>query len=223
MTITELGIITASNGLALTDGQLGKLSDYAGLLRAKNQVVNLISRKDEENILSKHLLHSLTLVLPKVTLAGIGQGSRVFDLGTGGGLPGIPLKIARPDLSLLLCDSILKKITAVSEMVRDLGLSTISAITDRAENLATRSEHKQRYDYVVTRAVAPLDELAQWSRGLLKPKGILLCLKGGDLRSEMEQAQRLKFITSVEEANLTLEGFDEFLQEEKKIVRVTMV
>ena len=192
MTITELGNITAANGLILTDAQLERLSTYAELLCAKNHVVNLISRKDEENILSKHILHSLTLVLPNVTLAGIPTGANVFDLGTGGGLPGIPIKIARPDLSIILCDSIAKKIAAVTEMTNSMQLDSCQAITQRGETLAQQKQHRHRYDVVVTRAVAPLEELLRWSHGLLSKGGVLLSLKGGDLTEEIATARNFK-------------------------------
>ena len=223
MTINELAEISVTNGLILSDDQLAKLSKYAELLRAKNQVVNLISRKDEENILSKHILHSLTLIFPELPMAEIPQGAKVFDLGTGGGLPGIPIKIARSDISLTLCDSIAKKIAATNEIANDLNLKNTQAITDRAENLAMKKQHKQMYDVVITRAVAKLDELIQWSHGLLKKNGVLLALKGGDIQDEIIRTKGFRFVRSVEEAPLSLKGYDEFLKEEKKIVRVMFV
>ena len=185
--------------------------------------MNLISRKDEENILSKHILHSLTLIFPHIHLAGIPQGGKVFDLGTGGGLPGIPIKIARPDIGLVLCDSIAKKIAATDEIAKRLSLKDTSAITARAEELALQTPHKQKYDVVVTRAVAPLNELLNWSRSLLKSGGILLSLKGGELAEEIHKAGQIKFVKSVKEEMLSLVGYDEFMKEEKKIVRVTVI
>jgi 16S rRNA (guanine527-N7)-methyltransferase len=223
MTITELGTVAKANGFILSELQLQKLSQYAELLRAKNQVVNLISRKDEENILSKHILHSLTLIFPDVSLAGIPTNARVFDLGTGGGLPGIPVAIARDDLRVTACDSIGKKIAAVSEMAQALGLSRFAAITGRAEDLARSKEHRNAYDCIITRAVAPLDELMKWTCDLLKKGGTLLALKGGDLSEETQRAKQLKFVRHIEENILTLTGFDEFALEEKKIVRVTVI
>ncbi len=223
MTIAALNVIAAANGLQLSDEQLGKLSTYAELLRTKNQVVNLISRKDEENVLSKHILHSLTLVFPHIDLAGISGEAKVFDLGTGGGLPGIPIKIARPDISLVLRDSIGKKIAATEAMAKALSLDKTQAIIARAELLTKQKEHKRKYDVVITRAVAPLDELLNWSRELLKSGGILLSLKGGDLTEETEKAERLKFIKSIEVKKLSLVGYDEFMKEEKKIVRVRII
>jgi len=220
MTITELGAICDANGLPLRDEQLAKLDAFATALRAKNQVVNLISRKDEENILAKHILHSLALVFPHV--AGIVEGANVFDLGSGGGLPGIPIAIARPDIRMTLCDSIAKKIVAVSEIITSLELQ-IKTIADRAENIALKNEHRNKYDMVITRAVAPLDELVKWSHGLLKKGGALLALKGGNIQEEMANAKKSKFVASLEEAPLSLQGYDEFMKEEKKIVRAKLV
>jgi 16S rRNA (guanine527-N7)-methyltransferase len=222
MTITELGAITEANGLRLSDEKLVKLGEYAELLCAKNKIVNLISRKDEENIISKHILHSLTLILPHISLGGIHNEAKVFDLGTGGGLPGIPIGIARPDISITLCDSIGKKIAAVKEMTNALGLSHIVSVTDRAENLANNKAHKHQYDFVITRAVAPLDELLKWSHSLVKKNGTLLSLKGGNLDDEKKNAKKVNFATNIDEEILSLEGFDEFAKEEKKIVRVRL-
>jgi 16S rRNA (guanine527-N7)-methyltransferase len=223
MTITELGAVSEANGLLLSEAQLEKLGAYAGLLRAKNQVVNLISRKDEENIIAKHILHSLTMIFSHLALAGIPKGADVFDLGTGGGLPGIPIKIARPDISITLCDSIAKKITAVREMAQTLDLDNVAVFSDRAENLPKSNAFKKKYTVVLTRAVAPLDQLLVWSYPLLKKNGTLLALKGGNLEEEKNKVKKLKFVQNMEEEILSLKGYDKFAKEEKKIVRVTIV
>src|SRR5438046_1857130 len=96
MNITELSQTLSQNGVELSPTQLKQIEQYSELLKEWNGKVNLISRKDEDNILSKHVLHSLTLAMPAI--AEIPHAADVLDLGTGGGLPGIPLKIARPDL-----------------------------------------------------------------------------------------------------------------------------
>lgn len=222
MTIRELGDICEANGLLLTEIQLAKLNKYAELLRAKNKDVNLISRKDEENILSKHILHSLSLTMLTIPGVGFEIQSRVFDLGTGGGMPGIPVKIAQPDISLVMCDSIAKKIAAVSEFSTTLNLQTL-CVTGRAEELAKKKLHKGQYDVVITRAVAPLDELLIWSQYLLRKKGTLFALKGGNVEPELDRALKLQFVDSVEVSPIPLLGYDEFIKEEKKIVRVRMV
>ncbi|MEI8133582.1 MAG: 16S rRNA (guanine(527)-N(7))-methyltransferase RsmG [bacterium] len=223
MTTSELAEIVKLNGLDLSDQTLRKIEQYAELLRETNQVVNLISRKDEENILSKHILHSLTLTMPLLHHAGIPNNAWVFDLGTGGGLPGIPLKIIRDDLRVVLCDSIAKKVVAVGEMVQKLGLQNCLAITARGESLSSQNAHRKKYDVVVTRAVAPLVGLLTWSQDLLKRGGVLLALKGGNLDAEIAEASKLRFVKSIKEQPLTLNGYAEFATEEKKIVRVELV
>ena len=155
-------------------------------------------------------------------------GARTFydttgGLGTGGGLPGIPIKIARPDISITFCDSIMKKITAVEEMSVALHLENFSAITQRAEALALNKQHRHIYDVVVTRAVAPLEDLLRWSHGLLKKGGVLLSLKGGNLTQEIAQAKNFKLAKTIDVSPLSLKNYDEFLKEEKKFVRVSMV
>lgn len=223
MTITELGSLLSKNGLDLSAQQLDGLLQYAELLKAKNQVVNLISRKDEDNILEKHILHSLTLLIPSVSNFVIPQNATVFDIGTGGGLPGIPIKIVRPDISIALVDSIGKKIVAVQEFIDALGFENTRAITDRGEVLATKAGHKKHYDVIVSRAVAPLDELVGWTKDLIKPGATLLALKGGDLSEEINRTRKIKYVKDVSESLLTLSGYDEFVRDEKKVVRVSFL
>ncbi len=223
MTITELGSLLSKNGLDLTTQQVDGLSHYAELLKEKNQVVNLISRKDEDNILEKHILHSLTLLLPSVSNFVIPQNATVFDIGTGGGLPGIPIKIVRPDITIALVDSIGKKIAAVQEFIDALGFENARAIAHRSEVLATKDGHKKLYDVIISRAVAPLDELVGWTKDLLKPGATLLALKGGDLSQEMKRARNFRHIKDISESLLTLSGYDEFVRDEKKVVRVSFL
>ena len=222
MTIKDLASIAQANGLILRNDQLLLLSKYADLLRKKNSVVNLLSRKDEENIFSKHILHSLSLIIPTIPLAGISSDANVFDLGTGGGLPGIPLRISNPQISVTFCDSIGKKIVAVSEFIESLELTNCRAFAERSEALATKPLHRKKYDIVVSRAVAPLDQLVFWSFGLLKRGGILFALKGGDISEELARTSQMKGIAKIEECPLGLQGFDGFVIDEKKMIRVTL-
>src|SRR3954462_13670546 len=127
MTIEELHVICAANGLTLSETELSLLSRYAELLREWNAKINLISRKDEENIVSKHILHSLTLRMPTICDYDFAN-KRIADVGTGGGLPGIPLKIVTSSLDVTLIDSIQKKIMACNEMIASLQLSNTCAI-----------------------------------------------------------------------------------------------
>ncbi len=231
-----LGATCAQNGLKLTEEQLELLGTLAVRLLDWNRKVNLISRRDEENFWSNHLLHCLALLF-KVELAA---GSHVLDLGTGGGLPGLPLKIARPDLTFTLLDSTQKKINVVRDIIRTLGLAGVSAVWGRAENVGRSKEHNHRYDVVLARAVASLKELVRWSEPFLKTGGTtaspfveagderkrrierptLVTLKGGDLEGEIGQIRKLPQVKNITVLDLTLRGSSQLEGGDKKIVLV---
>lgn len=212
--------ICKKNGLDPSDAQLELLERYAGLLREWNQRINLISRKDEENVWQSHLLHSVSLLL-RVTIA---DGSRILDLGTGGGLPGIPLKILRPDLTFTLLDSTKKKIDAVAAMIESLGLDGIAARWGRAEDVGKEVGQASHYDLIVARAVASLGDLIKWGRPFLKDPIAgrqLVTLKGGDLMKEILHARRVAGVSKIDTLDLSLADVTEFLASDKKIVVVT--
>lgn len=147
-----------------------------------NQKINVISRNDMENLIERHFLHSLAIA----NFIQFKGGSEIMDLGTGGGFPGIPLAILFPDSDFLLVDSIGKKIKVVNEVAQGLGLKNVAARQGRAEEI------KYTFDFVVTRAVAPMSDLFRWTRGKIKkqdqhgiPNGII-ALKGGDLKEELQ-------------------------------------
>ncbi len=219
MELSELLTICGANGLFISNEEAEMLAACAEILRQWNAKINLISRKDEDHIFDSHILHSLTLRMPEVCNYDF-MNKRVADLGTGGGLPGIPLKIVTPTAEMTLIDSIQKKIAACKDMISGLGLSGIRAVCGRAEELARKKEHAHVYDAIVSRAVAPLDELASWSKGLLKQGGILLALKGGDVKEEIIRTERLKFVSSVEEKPIELNGYDGFAKDGKKLISV---
>ncbi len=120
-----------------------------------NKKINIISRKDEENVWTYHILHSISPLF-KIEIK---QNSAIVDIGTGGGLPGIPIKILRPDISMLCIDSTGKKINAVSQMITDLKLNNIHALWGRAEEIGSQPEYAGKFDVVIARAVAPLKDL----------------------------------------------------------------
>lgn len=154
-----------------------------------NEKINVISRKDIENLYSHHVLHSL--VIGK--LLTLKPGSDILDLGTGGGFPGIPLAILFPEVNFTLMDGTAKKLKVVTDIVEKTELSNVTILHQRAE------EHKGKYDFVVSRAVAAIDKLYIWARPLIKnesnhalPNG-LISLKGGQLQTELKSLQKRTF------------------------------
>jgi len=175
---------------AFTEQQLSQLRALKGLYEKWNARINVISRKDMDHFYEHHVLHSLAIA----ACFECTPGMQVLDLGCGGGFPGIPLAIFFPETEFLLADSINKKLTVVKEVSAAIGLNNITTLHTRAEDIRDR-----RFDAVVSRAVAPLNKLWQWSRPLLrksvqKPTGELLvpnglvCLKGGDLAAEIAES-----------------------------------
>ena len=156
--------LCVKNGLMPTDLQLDQLDQYVNQLLDWNKKINLLSRKDEENIWTFHLLHCASLLF-KIKLK---EGSKIVDIGTGGGLPGVPMKILRPDISVLCIDATRKKANAVSEMVGDLKLDGIKILWGRAEEIGIQDGYMENFDFAVARAVAPLNELIFWSKNFLR-------------------------------------------------------
>ena len=160
-----------------------RLAFFAHLVAEKNKTVNLISRKDVDSIIENHIFISayITKFLPeKVT--------RFLDIGTGGGFPGIPLAIMRPELRGVLADSTGKKIEAVKEFINKLKLSNVIAENDRVESPEFIEKYKSTFDLVVSRAVVPIIILFRYSLPLVKEKAFIVAMKGGDLDEEFQKA-----------------------------------
>jgi 16S rRNA (guanine527-N7)-methyltransferase len=158
--------------------------DYNKYLTEWNSKVNVISRKNDsiENI----ALNSV-FFLAKYKF---NPSAKVIDIGTGGGFPGIPLKIIYPDIDITLCDSIRKKINVVDDIIKQMSLNNAEAICSRAEELKFKKKYFRKFDYVVNKSVAPLDNLFKWGRGLLNETGEFLCIKGGDINEEIEDLKK---------------------------------
>lgn len=168
----------------LTDKQQEQFIQLGPLYQDWNQKINVISRKDIENIYEHHVLHSLAIA----AVIRFRAGSEILDLGTGGGFPGIPLAILFPDTQFTLIDGTLKKIKVVQAVVEALELKNVEAMQMRGEELK-----KRRFDFVVSRAVARLPQLMHWCERLMKSKHVhplpngLIALKGGRVEAEIKE------------------------------------
>ena len=197
----------------LTDVQVAQFEALGPLYREWNDKINVISRKDIDNLYSRHILHSLAIAKVVEFL----PGSEILDLGTGGGFPGIPLAILFPETHFLLIDGTRKKITVVDEVCAGAGIKNVKAKQLRIE------EHRQKHDFIVTRAVAKLDKLLFWTKKNIKtkeshaqPNG-LLALKGGEgIYTEVEEIPRGNYA----ELYPVSEYFDDPFFEEKFVVYV---
>jgi 16S rRNA (guanine527-N7)-methyltransferase len=171
-------------GFENVDVKIEQFKQYEKLVFEWNDKINLVSRKTES--IEKYIIGSIYF-LEEFELKG---NEKIVDVGTGGGLPGIPLKLLYPDLDLLLIDSIAKKINAVRDMIKIMGLKKIDAITGRAEDFADFLKYEDKFDYVTAKAVTTLTNLYKFSHKFLKLSGKFLCLKGGDLAEELNELSK---------------------------------
>lgn len=167
----------------LTEVQVEQLSKLKALYSEWNAQINVISRKDIENFYERHVLHSLSIA----EMIQFKPGSKMLDVGTGGGFPGIPLAILFPESNFHLVDSVGKKIKVVNEVVEALQLKNVTAEHERAENV------KGKFDFILSRAVTRMNKFIPWvqNKVLQEDKNILpngiFYLKGGDLQAEMSE------------------------------------
>lgn len=168
------------------DYLLEKFIQYEKILLDWNKKINLISRKQQG--IEKIILDSI-FFLSDYKFCG---NEHIIDIGTGGGFPGIPLKIIFPELKITLLDSIQKKTKALNYIVSELKLNDVIVVCERAENLSRSIDYKEKYDVVISRAVSDLTNLYKWGMGFLKQKGHMICIKGGDIEKELNDF-KLKF------------------------------
>jgi 16S rRNA (guanine527-N7)-methyltransferase len=194
----------------LTPEQVSKLNRLFPVYSEWNAKINVISRKDIDQLYERHVLHSLAVA----KFIRFTSGSKILDVGTGGGFPGIPLAILFPECQFHLVDSIGKKIKVVNEVVRVLDLKNVRAEQIRAEQL------KDKYDFVISRAVTTLPEFVGWVRKNISPvqqnalpNGIIY-LKGGNLDAEIRPYRNNAFVQDI------TEYFEEEFFKTKKLVYI---
>ena len=172
------------SGISLDDAQLNAAHRYADLLHTWNQKINLTGLSTPEDIRIKHFLDSLSC---QQVLKDTSRESLV-DVGTGGGFPGLPLKMLYPDMHLTLVESTAKKTAFLSLVVQELGLKQVEVVTARAEDVGQRQEHRQKYDWAVARAVAILPVLVEYLLPLVRVGGRVLAQKGESALEEVGSA-----------------------------------
>lgn len=194
----------------LTQDQIEKFDQLGDLYQHWNEQINVISRKDTENFYERHVLHSLAIA----NVISFKDETKILDIGTGGGFPGIPLAILFPNCQFLLVDSIGKKIKVVKEVAEALELKNIRGTHERAENI------NEQFDFIVSRAVTAMPKFLNWTKGkFLKEnkndfKNGIFYLKGGDLTEEMAPVKKAIQIFDIKDT------FSEEFFETKKVVYI---
>lgn len=188
-----VGVEKVKEHFSLTSLQIQQFTALGELYRDWNAKINVISRKDIDNLYPHHILHSLAIA----KVLTFQPGTTLLDVGTGGGFPGIPLAILFPECQFTLIDSIGKKIRVASEIAKAIELTNVTCIQERAE------EEKGKFDFVISRAVMPLPDLVKLIRKNVNhnhqnamPNGLMV-LKGGNLQGEIQPFQKYVEITDI--------------------------
>ena len=173
--------------IELSEDQIKQFICYYQMLTEKNKVMNLTAITQWEEVVTKHFLDSLLIC----RVRDLNQESpEILDMGTGAGFPGIPLKIAIPSLRITLADSLNKRILFLEEVIQELGLKGISAVHARAEELGHKKEYRERYDLVVSRAVANLSSLSEYCIPFVKTGGQFVSYKSTNIDMEYKESMR---------------------------------
>ncbi len=225
--------ICIKNHLTISDHQLHLLDRYVSLLSEWNKKINLLSRKDVENIRTRHIIGSLAFLFENF----LAEKCTIADVGTGGGLPGIPLAIMLPESTITLIDSTRKKITTVEDMILALSLGNARILHGRAEELSQKPDYRNSFDYVIARAVGSIEDVVKWSSGFLKQRntsplisgkqegkhficpGSIILIKGGDLMDEISRTVMHQRNWKIETRSMKVEGIPpEDLQDKKFVI-----
>lgn len=172
------------NNINIEDINIEKFYNYMLGIIDWNDKINVTAITEKKEFLVKHFIDSLTIS------RFIEDGKRLIDIGTGAGFPGIPLKIAYPNMEVTLIDSVNKKLNVIREVSNSIKLNKLEIIHSRAEDLANNSKYREQYDYVTTRAVSNLSTIAEYMIPFLKIGGKAICMKGPNYEDELKDAEK---------------------------------
>ena len=211
--------ILEQNELFMTEEQWQRLETWVDRLVEINSRINLISRKQTEVVWLHHILHSITPLI----LINFPNYIELCDFGTGGGLPGIPLAILKPDWKVFLLDSRQKKMAAVKETTEGLGCVNLHFIVGRGEEVGLNPMYNHRFQWLTARAVSAIGNLEKWTRDLRQKEATLIAFKGGNLKNEEVALSQLPNVDRLVEHPIKLKGYSDFYFDEKKLVEIKFI
>lgn len=170
--------------ISIQDNQIEQFYNYMALLLEWNEKINLTAITEQSEVVQKHFVDSLTIC------KYINGNSKLIDVGTGAGFPGIPLKILNPNCDITLLDSLNKRLIYLKEVIEKLNLTKIQTVHYRAEDAGKNNQFREQFDIAVSRAVAPLNVLVEYLLPFVKVGGIGVCMKGSNLKEEIKMAQK---------------------------------
>lgn len=177
-------------GVELSEKQLEQFRQYYEMLVEKNKVMNLTAITEWDEVIDKHFIDSISLI----KACDLSGDKYILDLGCGAGFPGIPLKIAYPNLKIVLLDSLNKRILFLQEVIEALGLENVEALHGRAEDYARKAEYREKFDYCVSRAVANLTTLSEYCIPYVKEGGSFISYKSGKVKEELKEVKTALFL-----------------------------
>lgn len=192
----------------LTKKMQQQFEDYMKLLLEWNEKINLTAITEEDDIILKHFIDSLTIS------KYIEDGKSMVDVGTGAGFPGIPIKIARNNIKVTLVDSLNKRILFLNDIIEKLGLQQVDTLHYRAEEFGQNKKYRESFDIATSRAVANLSTLVEYLLPLVKVGGICICMKGSEIQDELKNAKK-----AIQVLGGKIESVEEFTLPESDIKR----
>lgn len=180
----KLNELSQKINIQLEEKQINQFYTYMNLLLQWNEKINLTAITDPNEIILKHFIDSMTI------MSYLEKNKNIVDVGTGGGFPGIPVKIVNEKINMTLLDSLNKRINVLKEIINTLNLDNISAIHARVEEFGQNKENREKFDIATSRAVAKLNILSEYMLPLVKVGGKCICMKGPDIEVEIEESKK---------------------------------